>query len=159
MVALEVDLAEVVLIEEIVGHDQPLVVVGQVDRVRAGVEPEVHHRHLAKAVAVGDVQHAHLSRLERAEDHPLPVPGHRKELGHAATHRHLDMGLDRLAVERHYVAPVGGIDGIDQPGEHVGSDGSAARVAGDELHVHGTGVVGQKDRAGDPPVAQVPEPE
>ena len=39
VVSLEVDLAEVVLVEEVVGDDQPLVVVGESNRVRAASKP------------------------------------------------------------------------------------------------------------------------
>ena len=41
VVALEVELAEAVLVEEVVRHDEALVVLGEVDVVRTGAEAEI----------------------------------------------------------------------------------------------------------------------
>ena len=68
-------------------------------------------------------------------------------------------GVIVVAVERLHVAAVGRIDRVDEPREHVGRDGAPVVVAGDELHVHRSRVVGQEDRARDAATAQIPEPE
>jgi hypothetical protein len=41
MVAFKVDFAEVILVQEVVGNDQALVVVGEHDVVRAGIHAQV----------------------------------------------------------------------------------------------------------------------
>jgi hypothetical protein len=64
VIALEMDLPEVVLIEEVVGHHEPLVVVGEMHRVRTGVLAEAHDRHLLELRRVRDVQHPDLTGLE-----------------------------------------------------------------------------------------------
>src|SRR4029078_12140759 len=64
MVPFEVDLSEVVLVEEIVGDDQALVVVGKVDIVWPGIDTEVDDVGLYRVLGVAHIEHAHLPRLE-----------------------------------------------------------------------------------------------
>ena len=64
MIPFEVDLAEVVLVEEIVGDDQAFVVVGKVDIVRPGIDTEVDDGGLHRVLGVAHIEHAHLPGLE-----------------------------------------------------------------------------------------------
>jgi hypothetical protein len=154
VVTLEVDLAEVVLVEEVVGDDEPAVVVREMDRVRACAQPQAHDRALAEAAAVGDVEHPDLPRLVGAEDEPPPAPRHGEQLRHPAARRHLDVRDDRLAVERLHHAAVGRVDGVDEPRDHVRRDRAAVRVAGDELDVHRPRLIGEHGGAHDAPLAE-----
>ena len=71
MVSFEVDLAKVVLVEEVVAHDQAFVVVAERDHVRPRVRAQVDDAALHWVLRVADVEHADLARLEEAEDQPV----------------------------------------------------------------------------------------
>jgi hypothetical protein len=65
MVAFKVDFAEVILVQEVVGNDQALVVVGEHDVVRAGIRAQVDDACLDGMLGVGYVHHADLPDLSK----------------------------------------------------------------------------------------------
>src|SRR5260370_20300198 len=75
MVAFKVDLREIVVIEEVIGNDQALIVVGEHDIVRASVHAQVDDSCLERMLGVGYVEHPDLPSLERSEDQGSPLCG------------------------------------------------------------------------------------
>ncbi len=63
MVAFKVDLPKVVLIEEVIGDDQSLVVVGKHDVVRSSVHAQVDDSCLDRMLRVAYIKRPHLPGL------------------------------------------------------------------------------------------------
>src|SRR5262245_47463868 len=72
MVPFQVDLAEVVLVEEVIADDEPRVVVCQRNHVRTRIDAETDDACLDRMLRIGDIEHADLTRLEGCEDQPVP---------------------------------------------------------------------------------------
>src|SRR5215831_12406569 len=68
VVTFEMDLTEVVLVQEVIGSDQPLVVVSQADVVGPGADAQIDDRRLDWMLRVAYIQHPHLSGLEGREE-------------------------------------------------------------------------------------------
>jgi len=64
VIAFEMDLAEVVLVEEVIADDQALVVVGQLNHVRSCIEAEVDDACLDGMLRIADIEHADLTGLK-----------------------------------------------------------------------------------------------
>ena len=159
MVSLEVNLAEVVFIQEVIADDQTLVVVGERDHVRSGVEPQIDDAGLNRMLRIGDVEHSDLARLERREDQAIAGSRHREKLRHSSANRHLDVGNDGLAVEDDLRRSIRRVDQVDQPVEHPGCKGASERISGDQLDVHRPDGARNVDRADDCSLLKIPHPD
>src|SRR5215472_3954470 len=67
VITFEMNFAEVVLVQEIIRDDQPLVVVAESNGVRTRIQPQVHDSGLERCLRVADVEHSYLPRLERSK--------------------------------------------------------------------------------------------
>ena len=88
----------VILVEEVVGHHEPLVVVRQVDGVRSRVLPEADDGDLLELLRIRDVEHHDLTGHDRCEDEASPTPRHRQQPRHAAAHRRVHVRRDVVSV-------------------------------------------------------------
>src|SRR3954469_19383549 len=64
VIALEMNLSEVVFVEEVVTDHQPLVVIAECNRVRTRIHAQVHNPCLERMFRVAHVEHANLSGLK-----------------------------------------------------------------------------------------------
>jgi len=60
MIALEVNLPEIIFVEEIVDKHQSLVVISESNRVRTGILAQADDSRLPRMLGIADVQHADL---------------------------------------------------------------------------------------------------
>src|SRR5262245_1878729 len=137
MVPFQMDFAEVVLVQEVIADDEPLVVVGQRNHVRTGVDAEIDDAGLNRVLRIGDIEHADLTRLEGCEDQPVAGSWHREQLRHPAANGNLYVRHDVLAVEDDLRGSVRGVDEVDEAVEHAGGERAALRILRDQLDVHG----------------------
>src|SRR5215467_2893444 len=65
VVTFEMDLTEAVLVQEIIGSDQPLIVISQSDIVRPSAHAQANDPRLDRMFRVAHIQHPNLSGMER----------------------------------------------------------------------------------------------
>src|SRR5215831_10924144 len=156
VIALEVDLAEIIFVKKVIGNHQPLVVVGESDGVRSGIQPEIHDASLKRRFRVADIKHAHLPCLERREEQAIASFRHRQKLDHASTDRDFDVGDDVLAVEYRDRRSVDGVHQVNESIEHTGGKCAAQGVTGNQFDVHGADGIGKLDGADYPALLEIP---
>src|SRR5262249_4251212 len=99
VITLEVNLAEIVFIQEVVGHHQALVVVSQYNVMWTSTYPKIHEgSNLREGGRICDVEHADLAGLEQAEDQAITRARNGQKLEHSTAHGGLDVGHDVLAI-------------------------------------------------------------
>src|SRR5262245_42593696 len=99
MVAFKVNLAEVVLVEKIIGDDQSFVIVSQGNCMRAGLGAQADDTCLVRMIWVSYVEHADLASLEGGEEEPVSTSWHGQKLNHSSTDRNFDMRDNIFAIE------------------------------------------------------------
>src|SRR6185369_12912261 len=117
-VTVKMNLPKVVFIQEVVRNDQTLVIIGQIDVVRPGVQTQVHDAEQRRLLRFGYVQHHDLSRLTKRDDQPISRFGHRHYLWHR-----LRSSGDTGQVEHRLSGALSGVYEINEPIEHAGREG------------------------------------
>lgn len=156
VIPLEMDLAEVIFIQEVVSGDQALIIIGKTNIVWSGVKAQVDDSALQGVFRFTDVEHADLARLERCEDQALATAWHCQNLRHSSANWYFNVGNDRLAIEYVFVSSVKRIDKVDVSIEHSCSKGAAEGVAWNQLNVHRADRLGDLNGANDSPACKVP---
>ena len=136
MVALKVNDARIIFIEEIVGYHQATIVAVQHDIVRSSICAEADNGYLLRIEAVANVQHHYLPSHERAHDQPVAALRCRHDLAHSAGHRCVDMGLHSREIKYWRACTALGIDQIDVAIKHARCIPVAMRIIREHLHVH-----------------------
>src|SRR5215471_8237679 len=76
VIAFKVDLAEIVLDEEVIGDSQPFAVVCESDGLRSGIQPQVDDSCPEPCFRVAGGEHAHLPCLERGVEQAVATLRH-----------------------------------------------------------------------------------
>src|SRR6185369_5049670 len=102
VIALKMNFAEVVFVKEVVGYDQPLVIISQSDCVRAGIHSQADDARLVRMLGVAHIKHADLPSLKRREELSIATLRHGQKLDHPAANWNLNVRNYILAVENDF---------------------------------------------------------
>ena len=136
MIPLKMNLAEIILVEEVIGHNEARVILREVNAMGPRVDTEADNRFLSKMSGIADIQHADLPGLKRSKDEAVTTLQHGKQLHHAAGDGDFDMRDNVFAIERLHDASVRRIHRIDKTAKHVHGDRPPMRISWNELHIH-----------------------